>query len=199
MKLYNNNFSPNAKRVRVAAKELGITLDVHELDFMKGDNKTPEYMAKNPMGKIPTLEHDGYVVWESPAILFYMSTNSGDKLQPKDVKAKTDMFRWMFWNATHYESGIFTLAFENMIKPKMLKQETDKARVATAQKDLERFAPVLNAHLEGKQWLCGNELSLADIAVGTTTEIGTNCGFDLKPYTHIAAWLKRLQDRPSWK
>src|SRR5262245_66646483 len=101
MKLYNSNYSPNAKRVRVVCAELGIPVDVQEVDFAKGENRTPNYLAKNPMGKIPTFEDENYVLWESPAILYYLAEKH-KKLLPTDLKARTEAFRWMFWSASHY-------------------------------------------------------------------------------------------------
>jgi glutathione S-transferase len=198
MKLYNSNYSPNAKRIRIAANELGSKLEIEELDFAKGENRQPGYVAMNPMGKIPTFEDDGYVLWESPAILHYLANKHG-KLVPRDLKQSTEMYRWMFWNASHYEGALFALVFENVIKPQMMKQEADPKRVESSKKDFERFAPVFNAHLEGKQFVCGNDFTIADIAIGCTSELAPMVGIDLKQYTHINAWLTRLQARPSWK
>src|SRR5204863_82664 len=83
MKLYNNSFSPNAKRIRAMANEIGVKLDIVDVDFAKGDNQKPEYLAKNPMGKIPTFEDDdGYVLWESPAALVYLAAGDSQSTYP---------------------------------------------------------------------------------------------------------------------
>src|SRR4051794_21051538 len=168
MKLYNSSHSPNAKRIRVLANELGITLNVINVDFSKGENKTPEYMAKNPMGKLPTLEDDdGYVIWESPAIMTYLATkNAGANLLPTDARGRAETTRWMFWSASHLESACMDMAMEKMVKP-MMGGTPDEARMAHDKAQWERFAPVLNGHLEGKTWLVSNTFSIADIALGT--------------------------------
>lgn len=201
MKLYNNDFSPNAKRVRVAARELGANLDVVQLDFAKGEHKAPPYMAKNPNGKIPTFEDaDGTVVWESPAILFYLAEKHPEKgLLPKDAIARTEAMRWMFWNASHLEAAVFKIGLERIVKPMLMKQPSDEAAVAVAMKDIERYAPVLNAELEGKDWILGKSFSIADIALGTSIEFGTHAKIDFSQYKHLTAWLGRLQARDSWK
>jgi len=201
MKLYNSNYSPQAKRLRVLANELNLKLDVQELDFMKGDNKKPEYLAKNPMGKIPTLEDDGYVIWESPAAMIYMASKANSPLLPKGAKEHAELFKWMFWNASHFENAAFVLVGEKVVKPMMMGQQPDVARVTLAMKDWERFVPIFNGHLEGKQWVLGNDFSIADIAIGTTVESTTmpqvGCTYDR--YTHIKAWLGRVTSRDSWK
>ena len=201
MKLYNHDFSPNAKRVRVATREVGVTPEMVQLDFAKGDHKAPAYVAKNPSGKIPTFEDtDGTVVWESPAILIYLAEKHADKgLLPKDLVARSEAFRWMFWNASHMEPSAFPVAFERVIKPAMMKQEPDEAKCEIAMKDVNRYLPILNGHLEGKDWILGKTFSVADICLGTTLEFMTMARIDLAPYKHIGAWLGRLQARDSWK
>ena len=99
MKLYQFSISPNAKRTRVIANELGIKLDIEELDFRKGQHKTPDYMKLNPNGKVPTLvDDDGTTVWESPATLVYLAAKQPDAFtvlagQAKDALANQQQQR----------------------------------------------------------------------------------------------------------
>jgi glutathione S-transferase len=198
MKLYTNSFSPNCKRPRVLASELGITLSQQELDFAKGDFKKPEYLAKNPMGKVPTLEDDGYVLWESPAMLVYLASKNNSPLFPTDAKGRAEVFRWMFWNASHLETAIFQVAFEKLVKP-MMNQPADEAKIASGRTEWERFAPVLNAHLEGKQFIAGSNYTIADICLATTVEFSLAAGFDYERYPHLKAWFGRVTSRDAWK
>ena len=201
MKLYNHDYSPNAKRARVGAREAGVDVEMVQIDFAKGEHKAPAYVAKNPNGKVPTFEDsDGTVIWESPAILVYLAEKHPEKnLLPKDIINRTDALRWMFWNASHLEAAIFTVGFERVIKPNLLKQPADEARVAVGLADFNRFAPVLNAHLEGRDWIVGKQFTIADIAIGTSLEFGTMAKIDLAQFKHLGAWLGRLQARDSWK
>jgi glutathione S-transferase len=200
MKLYQNKLSPNAKRVRVCANELGINLNIVELDFAKGEHKKPEYVAKNPMGKVPTLEDDdGYVIWESPAILTYLATKNPQlNLFPTDAKSRAEALRWMFWNSAHFESAIYALVFEKIVKP-MMGAESDQKRIDSCTKDFERYAPVLNQNLEGKTWILGDAYSVADIAVGVVAELTLPLGLDLSRFPHIKSWVGRLTERAAWK
>ena len=71
------------------------------------------------MGKVPTIEDDGYVLWESPAILFHIGSKYGDRgLVPTDTRGKTEMLRWLFWNASHLEPCVMAVAIEKLMKPK---------------------------------------------------------------------------------
>jgi glutathione S-transferase len=200
MKLYNNKLSTNCKRVRVVANELGINLNLIELDFMKGENKTPQYLAKNPMGKIPTFEDDdGYTLWESTAIITYLASKNPQKnLIPTDAKGRAEIARWTHWNANHFEAAVHGVMYEKMIKP-MFGGEADATRVEEHSKDYERFAPILNAALEGKTWLVGDHISIADISLGVIVEAAQAVGLDVTKFSHIKSWYGRLSERDSWK
>jgi glutathione S-transferase len=199
MKLYNNDFSPNSKRVRVVAREVGSTLDVVQVDFAKGEHKAPSYMALNPNGKVPTFDIDGMILWESPAVLVYFAERFPEKgLLPKEPLGRAEAFKWMFWNASHLEPPIFTIGFERLVKP-MMGGKSDQATIDAATQNIQRFAPVLNAHLEGKEWMLGDAFSIADICIATTVEFGGIAKVDLSTFKHIGAWLGRMQARDSWK
>jgi len=200
MKLYQNKMSPNAKRVRVCANELGITLNIVELDFAKGEHKKPEYLAKNPMGKVPTLEDDdGSFMWESPAIITYLAgKNPQSNLFPNDAKGRAETLRWMFWNTAHFEPAVLGVAFEKLFKP-MMGADPDEARIAACTKDFERYAPILDAHLANKTWLLGDAFSLADISVGVACELALPAQLDMSKMPNLKAWLGRVTERPAWK
>ncbi len=199
MQLYSHPISPNAKRVRVISAELGLRLSETTIDLMKGEQHTPEFLARNPNGKVPTLEIDGRTYWESPAILFELAvTHPQSRLWPTEPSQQTEALKWMFWNASHLESAVFGLAFEAYFKPNLMSQQPDQGRVEELTANLARFAPVLDRHLEGRTWLLGDKFSIADIALATSLEFGGNMGVSLAPYAAIGAWLKRVTARKGW-
>jgi glutathione S-transferase len=199
--IYGSSLSSNTKRVTVCAYELGLAAELVELDFSKGEHKTPDYMKLNPMGKMPAMvDDDGFALWESSAMAWYLAERNPSKgLLPLDMKGRADQLRWMFWNACHVEPAMGALAFERWIKPHLMKQETDEERCAEKLQELERFLPILNAQLEGRDWLGGKACSVADVCLGVTLEVAERINVDLSAYRHIGSWLSRLQARPSWK
>ncbi len=200
MKLYNSNFSSSAKRARICAAELGIKLELVNLDMGKGENRTAEYLAKNPMGKICTLEDEGFVLWESPAILVYLASKTPEKaLLPTDPPGLANAMRWMFWNASHLEVAANSAARERIIKPQFYNQPSDQKLLEIAEKEWARYAPVLNAQLEGKSFVLGERFSIVDIALGCTVEHAQRGGLDLQAYPHLRTWLERLAARDAWK
>lgn len=199
-KLYFNGLSPNSKRVRVIGNELGVNFESISLDFATGANKKPEFLAKNPNGKVPVVEFDdGYTLWESPAILFYFANKYPNaKLWPTDLRAQTDVFRWTAWNASHFEPAINAVATEKLIKP-MFNQPADDSRIKWGQDQWERFTPVFNTWLEGKNYVCGENYTFADICIGTNIEVSLACGFDYAKYPYVKTWWNRVSERDAWK
>jgi glutathione S-transferase len=200
MKLYSHPFSHNAKRARIGAAELDVPLTVSVVDFGKGEHKSPAYLAMNPNGKVPVLQDDdGFTLWESPAMLVYLAAKNPAKgLLPSDPRSLADAMRWMFWNASHFERSVDIVVHEKLIKA-MRKLPADEAQVKRGMDEIARYAPVLNAQLEGKSWLLGDKFSIADISVGVTAELGAAVGLNLAQYPHLAAWLGRCKARESWK
>jgi glutathione S-transferase len=199
MHLFTHPFSPNAKRVRVVAAELGLPLRETTIDLMKGEQRAPEFLARNPNGKVPALEIDGRVLWESPAILFELAAaHPQSRLWPGDPAQQAEALKWMFWNASHLEPALFGLVFETYFKPKMMQRQPDPSRIEELQANLARFAPVLERHLEDRIWILDGGFSIADIVLATSLEFSGKTAVPLDPYPAVGAWLKRVAARKSW-
>jgi glutathione S-transferase len=193
MQLYDVAMSPNAKRVRVIARELGIPLERIAVDLQSSD---PDYRAKNPMGKVPTLDDEGFIVWESGAILAYLANREESPLFPRDPRGQADVLRWMFFAATHIQPWMSTLGQERLIKP-MRGLESNPTLIAHAERELARFVPVVDQALLGAEYLTG-QFSVADIFVGCGFEGAERRGLDLAPFPALNAWRDRLASRASW-
>jgi glutathione S-transferase len=197
MKLFNSPISPNGRRVRICAAELGLELESVTLDFRRGDNHTPEYLALNPMGKIPTLDDSGFVLWESAAILCYLAQQHGAGLWPRETRAQADLLRWLFFCSCHLDPYFTTLVVERFIKARQ-NLAADEAQTASAEQWLARFVPVVEQQVTRHDYVTGI-FSVADIALGCTLELSDLLKYDLTPYPSVRAWLERLQARASWR
>lgn len=197
MELHAVQISPNSKRVRICAAELGCALDLKLIDFQSGENRSTEYLALNPMGKVPTLVDGGFVLWESPAILFHLARTGGGRLWPEEPTAQADVLRWMFFGASHLDPYLTTLVMERFFKATR-GEPVDLAQCAVAAQWLDRFLPVVEHQVTGREYLTGR-FSLADIALGCTIELLPALGYALAPHPHARAWLERLQGRDSWR
>jgi glutathione S-transferase len=197
MELYTSPISPMSKRVRITAAELGIPLDLKNLDFAAEENRTPQYLALNPMGKIPTLTDGDLALWESAAIMCYLARQKGGSISPEDPCGHAEMLRWLFFCSCHIDPYFTTLVLERFIKGRQGAPE-DEAQTKAAERWLARFLPVLEQQLARQSHVAG-AFGLADIALGCTIELSPLLRYDLAPYPNLRAWLERLQARPTWQ
>jgi glutathione S-transferase len=153
MKLYNSNFSPNALRVRAVAAELGIDLEIIEVDFRKGEHKAASYLELNPNGKVPVLVDGDFVLWESRAINGYLASLKPEHgLYPDDAKRRALIDQWSHWQAIHLGPAMQKVAFERVMKSKFGMGEPDENTIASGLKEIDQFLPILDANLKGKEW-----------------------------------------------
>ncbi|MFO0748450.1 MAG: glutathione S-transferase family protein [Myxococcota bacterium] len=196
--LYDAPRSNNCRKVRLVAAELGVALDLHRLDFAKGEAQSAEYRAKNPNGKIPTLIDGDFVLWESAAILYYLAARHPEGgLVPSDPRARATLDQWMFWWTAHAEEAFASLNFERRVKQWLGLGTPEPTLIAAAERQLRRFLPILDRQLDGKQHVL-HALSLVDFYMAPTLEMAAGLEVDLAPYPHIVAWLARLTARPYW-
>jgi glutathione S-transferase len=198
--LYEMHESPHARKVRLLAAELGIPLEKIARDPRKGETRSPDYLALNPNGRVPTLKEDGFVLWESPAILKYLAAKQQERgLGGRDAREQALIDQWLFWWVGGPEAAIDALAWELLIKPKVLNQPgNDPGIIADAHARLARFLPVLDKQLEGRDYIIG-PLSIADFAIGPRFDRAPELlNIDIAPYRNIAAWRERLRAKPYW-
>ncbi|MGB6949831.1 MAG: glutathione S-transferase family protein [Methyloceanibacter sp.] len=199
--LYQLDVSPHARKVRLLAAELGIPLEKVALDPRVGETRSAKFLAKNPNGRIPTLEDDGFVLWESPAILKYLAAKRPEReLAGADPKTQALIDQWICWWVGGAEAAMDALAWEIFIKPKVLNQPgNDPAIMADAYARLDRFLPVLDKQLEGRDYILG-PLTVVDFLTGPRLDTSPPAlKFDISGYKNIAAWLQRLRAKPYWQ
>jgi glutathione S-transferase len=198
--LYDMQESPHARKVRLLAAELGIPLKRIAADPRKGETRSADYLAKNPNGRVPTIEEDGFCLWESLAILKYLAAKQPARgLGGRDARQAALIDQWLFWWAGGPEAAIDTLAWEQIIKPKVLgKPGNDPGIIADAQARIARFLPVLDKQLQNRDYVIG-PLSIADFAIGARLDRAPELlKFDIAPYQNIVAWRERLRAKPYW-
>src|SRR6185295_7548986 len=128
MKLYDFPFSPNCRKVRAVAYELGIAFDTERVDLLTGGQRTPEFLAKNPNGRVPVLQDGDLILWESTAIIRYLA--AGSPLAPTAPRAAAEVDRWIAWQLAHLAPAMSKVAFENIVKRLTRSGEPDPARIA---------------------------------------------------------------------
>jgi len=200
MKLYMNALSPNARRVRLTVAVLGLPIEEQTIDLARGEHRSPAYLALNPNGAIPTLVDGDLVLTESRAIMQYLAARKPDAgLVPRDEAAHADVTRWQFWDASHFSPPLGTLTFEKIIKPMLAMGEPDARKVDEALGNFRRFAAVLNQRLDGKPYVVGTALTLADLTLASSLMYAKQLDLPLSELPHLAAWFARITELDGWK
>jgi len=133
MRLYHFPVSTNSRRVRMAAAQLEIELELVHVDLPKGEQRSPEFLRINPNGRVPVLEDDGFLLDESHAIMQYLAVRTpGQTLYPMAPRPRADVNRWLFWSAQHFQPAASVLNWERVIKPFLGRGESDPERSRAA-------------------------------------------------------------------
>ena len=196
--------TPNGVKVSIALEELGLPYEAHTVNILKNETWTPEFLSLNPNGKIPAIvDPDGpggkpFGLFESGAILVYLADKTG-KLMPADPARRYEALAWLFFQMAAVGPMFGQLGFFHKFAGKEIE---DKRPLQRYVDETKRLVGVLDARLAGRDWIMGDEYTMADIAllgwvralVGFY-EAGPLIGYD--DFANVDAWLKRGLARPA--
>ncbi len=195
--LHEQMESGNCYKIRLTAALLEMPIELREYDITKGETRTPEFMRTvNANGRIPTLQVGDRFITESNAACYYLA--EGTPLIPEDRFEHADMLRWMFWEQYSHEPNIATLRFwlcwvgiENLTDVQRLQIPLKRDAGNAALK-------LMDEHLNGREWLVGNHLTLADVCLFAYTHVADAGGFELGRYRNVTAWIERVRAQPNF-
>lgn len=194
LKMLGDSISGNCYKLQLAAAQLGIDHEWHEVDIMKGATRSDEFLAMNPNGKVPlAVLPDGRILPESNAILFYLA--DGSDLLGNDRYERANVLHWMFFEQYSHEPYIATSRFiiRYLGRPPERQAELE-AKSAGGYRALD----ILEAQLGKSDFIANNAYSIADIALYAYTHVAHEGGFDLSGYANIDAWFMRLESQENY-
>jgi glutathione S-transferase len=150
---------------------------------------------------MPMLEDDGFVLWESNAILFYLANNNpASGLWPSSVKRQADVLRWLTWESAHWDAeSCGMVAFEKASKAVLGLGPPDPSFIARGEQNFARFASVLDKALKGRAWLAGDALTIADFSVAGLVPSAERMQLPVMTFSEIARWYGALAALPAWR
>ncbi len=192
MLLYDSPVSGNCYKVRLLLAHLGIPYERRAMDVVDRSNREEVLGGLNPALRVPTLVlDDGRSLGESGAILWYFG--EGTPFVPQDRYERAQVLQWMFFEQYDHEPAIavarFWLAFSG-------RADEVRDQVPEWQAKGNRALAAMERHLDGRAWLVGEHMTIADIALYAYTHVADEAGFDLGPYPAIRAWLERVASQP---
>ena len=179
------------------AKELGLDYENVAIDFANGGTRQPTYLAINPNGHVPTIDDNGFVLWESMAINLYLAKKYGlGTLYPASLEGEAIAWQWSLWGITELERHVLTAMFNRAIYPE---DKRDAAAADQAEKDLQQPFGVLDAAVGKTPYLLGADFTVADLNVASVLSWARPARLDFTPFPRAADWLSRCALRPAAK
>jgi glutathione S-transferase len=193
MKLYG--FGPTRSlRALWGLKELGVPFEFVPVDPRKGEHKAPAFLAINPAGKLPVLVDGDRTIPESAAIILYLAEKYPEKgLMPEQPSERAELYRWIMFGMTELEQPLWQIAKHTFLYPE---DKRVPAIVAVAREEFSEMAKVLDAHMQGRQFVVGNRLSGADCVMAYIIDWANEAKL-LDGHRNLQAYLDRLYARPS--
>lgn len=196
--LHEYTKSGNCYKIRLTAALLGLPIERREYDILKGETRTPKFLAEvNPNGRIPVLQDGERFLPESNAACFYLA--DGSRLVPDDRFDRADMLRWMFWEQYNHEPNVATLRFWLAFVGDAQLTDAQRGQIGAKRAAGEAALKLMDEHLARRDYLVGGRLSLADIALYAYTHVAEEGGgFRLSDYPSVQAWLARIAAGPGY-
>ena len=194
MKIKLYEFGPTRSiRVRWTLQELGLAFESVRINLLAGEHRRPEFLKINPAGKIPVLVDDAVVLTESVAIVLYLSEKYADKrLVPSTVEARAQVNRWLLFAATELEQPLWRISRHTTLYPE---EERLSKEVLLAGRDFKEMAAVLEKHMQGRQFVAGDNVTIADFVMAYTLDWGNEAKL-LGDCPHLVAYMERMYARP---
>ncbi len=187
--------SINVQKAVWAAEELGLPYARHDAGMAFGVVDTPEYRAMNPNGLVPVINDDGFVLWESNAIVRYLAARYGaGAIWAADPAERAASDKWMDWQATAFYPA-YALAFKGLVRTPPEKR--DAAEIAASVARTEPLVAMLDSHLAENEYLGGQRFGIGDLALGPTMHRWLKMPVERRPQPHVEAWHARITARAS--
>ncbi len=191
MRLYDYAGSANAYKIRLLLHQLEIPYERVAVDIFRGESRTPEFLAKNPMGQVPVLElDDGRCIAESNAILFHLARRT--PLLPDEAFAQTTVLQWLLFEQYNVEPTVGSVRFWKLTGRAAARGDEVGRRLEQARGALATLERVI----EGRRFLTGDAYTIADLALYAYAHVAPEAGLDLAPYAGVRAWFARIEAQP---
>lgn len=186
----------SAGRCFLMLEECGLKYQIMPIDMANKEHKTEKFLKLNPNGKVPCMVDDGFVLWESAAIVQYLAEKHKPEMLGTTLKEKALVQQWSFWTMTEAQPPLVDILIQKVFVPE---DKRDANLIARREKQLPNLFSVLEHDLAGKKFVTGDTFSVADVMVGSAMNLAMGLGETFAQYPNIKAWMTEISSRPSWK
>ena len=196
IKVWGRLTASNVQKVMWCIDELGVAHEHIHIPFGRA-KEDPAYLAINPNGRVPTIEEDGFILWESNSCVRYIAARFGaGTLWPTDPRVRADAERWMEWQLTTLSEPTDTIFIGLVVKQR---EQRDMAAIAAATKRLNELWTIVDKVLATRKFVAGNDLTIGDIPMGIAVHRWFTIPVERDRHPNVEGWYGRLIDRPAFK
>jgi len=197
LKILGRKTSSNVQKVLWCCGEVGVAFERTDIGGPFGGNKTPEYLALNPNGLVPTIDDDGFVLWESNAIVRYLAAKHGKGvLLPSELRHRADAERWMDWQLAVIGPPMGVL-FRALLRTPP--DQVEAAEIESARQRAAAAFSILDAQLGRTRYVAGSELTVGDIALGFAPHRWFLMPVERPRAANVERWYRDLCERPAYR
>lgn len=194
LKVYGSDLSAPSNKVRFAAHAIGLKFDYVKVDLRAGENRKPEFLKLHPAGKIPVIDDDGFILFESNAIIRYLADKNKSPLYPTALHPRALVDQWIDFGSMHVGAALSKVLYNRIFAP-LRGIPVDENSLKEGQDFLKRFLPVIEGQLTKTKYLAADEVTLADINLLALLDPAEVAGIDLAPYPKLIAWRTALKNK----
>ena len=197
MKLYYDEIL-NPRKACAVARYLNSPVEFVRVRLGNFENRKPEFLAVNPNGKLPTLTDGDVKMWEASAVMAYMARAAKSDLWPND-ECQIEVLRWLSFDASHFGRHAGMLFFEYVVKRMFAIGSPNAAIVEESTSLFRKYAAVLDEHLQGRRYLLGDQLTIADFSMAATLPYAQEARIPFGEFSNVARWHDRLNELDAWR
>lgn len=199
LEVYLDPCTVNCRKVLAGLDLLETPYNFNHVDYFSGAHKSPEYMKINPNATVPTAVDGDATITESNAILAYAADAGNKSAYPQDPKKRAAINSWLLWEASAWFPSCYIYLVEYVVKP-LLKAEPDQAIIDAAAPRWHQLAGILDAQLAKTKWLCGDDVTIADIAVASPMHLHAAQRLPLEQHPNLKRWMTEgVEKLPCWR
>jgi glutathione S-transferase len=199
LQVYLDPCTVNSRKVLAGLDLLGTPYELNHVDYFTGAHKKPEFLAINPNGAVPAAVDGDFALSESNAILQYAADLTGsDRHYPKDLKRRADVNRWLLWEGSTWFPSCYTFLVEYVVKP-LMNTQPDESIIDKETPNWHRLAGILDARLAKSDWLVGDDVTIADIAVAAPMHVHKLQRLPLSEHPNLERWMADIEELPCWR
>lgn len=198
IKLYGIELSTPVNRVRLCLNAMGLEYKFIRINPLAGENKTDEFLKLTPIGKVPAIDDDGFILSESNAIMKYLCRKYKSDFYPGDIIAQANVDKWLDFTTVHLGNG-FGKVFFNRVLAELIDTPVDEASTKEGYDFIERFLGIIDKQLGKSTYLANNSMTIADFCLLATIDIAEVVDVDMAEYPKVDAWRKKLMQESFYK